>query len=107
MDSLALKTLCWLYINSFQIYLKTALSFQGAPFSPFHYLQMPVSMQQSKRQRNARVLVASHCSVLREKKEIKSGFSSINEGVVISVSLQNFLYPYWVLSSMLSAGDYI
>lgn len=33
MDSLALKTLCWLYINSFQIYLKTV--FSRSPIFPF------------------------------------------------------------------------
>lgn len=38
---------------------------------------------------------------------MENGFSSINKGVVINVLIQYFLYPYWVLSTMLIVGDYI
>lgn len=60
---------------------------------------------------HATIQEAGHCLLLTaqfwRRKKIESGFSFINEEVVTNVLLQYFWYPYWVLSTMLSVGDYV
>ena len=63
----------------------TVFSFQGAKFSLL-YLRMPVSMQQSQRQKEQQDAACfSLLSLEGQREKIRSSFSTIDEGVVTNV----------------------